>query len=126
MRQTSTHSSGVTGWTDSRNPAVLGITVFADGFDGYQPVLLMNAGPRFPASIPILGITLELNPADSTLGTLVNLGMPINNERFDVDIPIMSAPDPTALGFWLGFEALILDPVTLQFVDSTQAVWTQS
>ncbi len=114
------------GWTDSRNPAVLGITVFADGFDGYQPVLLMNAGPRFPASIPILGITLELNPADSTLGTLVNLGMPINNERFDVDIPIMTAPDPTAMGFWLGFEALILDPVTLQFVDSTQAVWTQS
>ncbi|MBK8975630.1 MAG: hypothetical protein IPM29_06865 [Planctomycetes bacterium] len=111
------------GWNDTRNPMTLGLTVQAAGLDGMQPIMLFNAGPRFPGSFPYLGVILDVLPVDPLLTLLAGIGQPITNSRFSVNLPLATTPNPNAVGVYIGFEAVVLDPLTLQLVDSTGSAW---
>lgn len=113
------------GWSDGRSPATLELTVYGDGFDGMFPILLFNFGSRFPTGFQIMGVTLEVLPSDPLLTGLSGLGMPIQNRRFDLNLPLLSAADPALMGTYFGFEAVLVDTQNLQVVDSTQSVWVR-
>jgi hypothetical protein len=111
------------GWTDGRAPATMGLTIHAQGMEGFFPILLFNAGLRFPTGFPFLGLTLELLPADPLFVALSPMGQPIQNGRYDLTLPLLSVADPALAGSYFGFEAVLVDTTNLVLADSTQSVW---
>lgn len=113
------------GWSDSRSLATIGLTVFSNGRDGDLVVPMFTAGARNRFGLPILGLIFELDVGDPLLGAFAGLAGPIQNGRYDVDIPLISAPDPTLLGSHLGFEAILASPLGT-FAGTTGAAFTRN
>ncbi len=89
--------------------------------------LLFNFGPVFPAKFNLMGLTLELNPADATLGSLNALNGTVDAQGLFstalIPFPILG---PTALKATFGVEGVCMNlgggPVKLT---STGSVWSK-
>lgn len=92
---------------------------------GEIAALLFNIGPVFPISVPFLGATLEMNPADPTFGLLA----PIYNKVLDAtgqgDLPMLPMPALGAgsIGLTIGAEFLLLNSTFTAVTGSTQSAW---
>jgi len=92
---------------------------------GEIAALLFNVGPVFPAAIPFLGVTLEVNPADPAFGLLA----PFYNKILDAqgvgDLPYIPLPalGPSAIGTTFGAEYILLNATLTAFTGSTQSSW---
>jgi hypothetical protein len=111
------------GWADSRQNTRVGLTVFALGNEGALPLTLFNFGPRFTSGLPFIGQMFELDLTSPVLGSFLQIAPTITNGRSDIDIPLFNVPQARLAGTYIGFESLLLDPLTFQFIGSTQSAW---
>ncbi|MCC6670630.1 MAG: hypothetical protein IT458_06195 [Planctomycetes bacterium] len=93
---------------------------------GNSVVMLMNAGPFFPGSFPILGVDVNLNIADPALGLLAAAGYvgTLNAQGlFDGPALSLSPLGASGLGTTIGVQGFIVAASLTNLTENTQANW---